>query len=313
MSLERTLDRALSNGRAADDTEIAALVAVARELERSLAVDPASFARGRAMFVAGVGSRRTTTKWFRWFVPALAMSLVVAVGYLGRVALPGDGLYPVRQFLNFVGLATSPWQSVDNEIDAGARLVGGAETALALEDLAVAEERAHQAIAHLDDALEQLEEFGGSADKVSRVLQVTALLDRAEEVIAAVESAEDRTDPSDRGPIPGRRDDDEDDEDVDDEGDEDDDTDADDANDDNTDGGGGETGGGDDETGGDGELDGDRNGDEPDDGDDPDIDEPTGGGGDDGSGGPGSAGSGGEDGADPDAGDELYSEELEED
>lgn len=223
MNVERLLDRALA-GNASDDPEVGSLVTVARELDRAFAVDPERWSRERAFFVAGVAAQRRGVRVGRFLVPALATLLVVAVAFAGRFALPGDALYPVRQMLQNVGLASSVWAIADEDIAQAARLVAAAEAALVAEDLVTAEEDASAAIARLDHALEELEDLGGDG-KVQRVLEITGLQDRAEEVIAAVEGTEDVPDPSDRGPEPGtvgtgRKGDDEDDEGDDDDDDE---------------------------------------------------------------------------------------------
>ena len=262
MSVERRLDRALG-GHPGDDPEIASLIEVARDLERTFTVDTASKARERAMFVAGVGARRRGPHIARFLVPALAVLLVIMLGLAGRVALPGDTLYPVRQGLQKVGLATSAWEAIDADIARAARQIGAAETALSAGELSSAEARADAAIAGLVGALEKLDALEGEG-KISRVLQVTLLQDRAEEVIAAVERAEETPDSADRGPEPGRKGDDDADEEGDGDGNDDDDGgDATDGDDDNAGPGGGDDdnsgpGGGDDDNDGDDEtLDGD--------------------------------------------------------
>lgn len=241
MSIERVLDRALT-GHPNGEPEIESLVAVARELERTFAIEPTSWSRERAMFVAGAGARRRGISIGRFLAPALAILLVVLVGVAGRFALPGDALYPVRQVLQNMGLAPTVWAAADEDIAQATRLVVAAEAALDVQDLLAAEEAASAAIARLADALEDLEGLAGDG-KIQRVLEITALQERAEEVIAAVEGAEDIPDPSDRGPEPGtvegRKQDDEDDDDGGD-GDDDADTDDRDANTGNaTDGGDG--------------------------------------------------------------------------
>lgn len=257
MSIERVLDRALA-GHSNDEPEVDSLVAVARDLLRSFAIEPETSSRERAMFVVGVAARRRGPGLTRFLVPALALLLVVLVGFASRVALPGDALYPVREALQRVGLATSPWAAVDEEIDRATRHVLAAEAALGARDLPSAEESANAAIARLDNALERLEGLDGGG-KITRVLQITTLQDRAEEVIAAVERAEDKPDPSDRGPEPARRGDDDEDE----EGDDDDGDDTGDATD--GDHGAGDDGnsgpGGGDDGGGDGDNDGEDIGD----------------------------------------------------
>ena len=259
MSVERRLDRALRE-QAGDDPEIASLVEVARDLERTFSVDTASKARERAMFVAGVGARRRGPHIARFLVPALAVLLIIMVGLAGRVALPGDTLYPVRQALQKVGLATSAWEAIDADIARATRHIDAAETALAAGDLVAAEQSADVAITRLGRALERIETIDG-AGKSDRTLLIHTLRDRAEEVVAAVERAEDRPDPADRGLEPGRKGDDDDDDDGGD--DDDDDGDATDDDDDNAGPGGGDDdnsgpGGGDDNNDGDDEtLDGD--------------------------------------------------------
>ncbi len=222
MSVERALDRALA-GHPVDEPGIGSLVAVAHELDLAFASEPASRSRERAMFVAGIGARRRGVSLGRFLVPALAVMLVVLVGVAGRLALPGDALYPVRQVLETLRLAPSPWKAVDQDIARGARLVAAAESALRQGDLPRAEQSANAAIARLDEAYSGLEGLEGSG-AVERAFQITTLQDRAEEVIATVERSEEIPDPSDRGADPatdnsGRREG----EDDEDEGDDDDD------------------------------------------------------------------------------------------
>jgi hypothetical protein len=106
--------------------------------------------------------------------------------------VPGDSFYPVRGALTKVGLASAPVREANREIRVARNLLVRAETAL-LDDPDRAEDLAHEAIDHLGDAWDLIEDLD-RADRAAAETRIRALEERASTVITQAEIAEDRLD-----------------------------------------------------------------------------------------------------------------------
>jgi hypothetical protein len=109
------------------DPDIAPLVEIARDLEGAFGTHIPRAHRDRALFVEGVRARRRGVPWGGVAASAVAASCLVLIALLGRSALPGEALYPVRRALNNVGLAQSASDEADKHIDRARRLLLRAE------------------------------------------------------------------------------------------------------------------------------------------------------------------------------------------
>ncbi|MGH2729824.1 MAG: hypothetical protein ACRDJI_04365 [Actinomycetota bacterium] len=177
---ELGLDRALESESPATDPELADLVDIASRLRRSLAVQtPPSAARQRTLFASGAGAHRPRPS--RLLVPAVAAAtLVAALGWLSRDALPGDTLYRVREVLQEVGLARSPLDEIDAHIRDARAALNAAEKTLD-EDSEQAEKLGFAALGDLYEAESLLDEVSGAGDRESEISDLEA---RAARVIA---------------------------------------------------------------------------------------------------------------------------------
>jgi hypothetical protein len=114
---EKNLDKALTGFERTGDVEIDGLVDVADDLTRQLAVGVPSQPRERALFIEGVGARKRSFL-SSLIAPAIAVAaLMLVIAVIGRTALPGDSLYPVRKVLRSAGLATSPATDLERELE----------------------------------------------------------------------------------------------------------------------------------------------------------------------------------------------------
>jgi hypothetical protein len=161
---------------------------LAASLEAELgAVEVPAARRERAMFVEGVAQRPRHR--FRVLVPALATMALVAVFLLGRSAQPNQVLYPVREALSAVGLATPTVDDVDRLIDEARETIQEAEFFAGADD-----RRASKLVA---DALTELGRaevlLTGLSDKDrdSRAALIDRLQERALQVILVVRGLDD--------------------------------------------------------------------------------------------------------------------------
>jgi hypothetical protein len=114
---EKVLDKALAGFERTNDEEVDALVDVADDLTRQLAVGVPTQPRDRALFIEGVGARKRSFL-SSLIAPAIAVAaLMLVIAVIGRTALPGDSLYPVRKVLRSAGLATSPATDLERELE----------------------------------------------------------------------------------------------------------------------------------------------------------------------------------------------------
>lgn len=175
--------------------------------------------RGRAMFVAGVATRRPPPLWRRALVPATAIFVVLFALSIGSLkASPGQTLYPLRNALSSVGIAQEPVEVVDRVIRRAEVSLERAEELLDdNEDFASAESLTRRTLAHLGEANALLEELSGEA-REERAEEIADLNDdafdlledideeRADAAEEAREESDDRGDSS--GPGSGSDDDD---------------------------------------------------------------------------------------------------------
>ena len=139
---ERELDRVLASSSRSDDAEIEQLVRTADDLTRSLAATPPAATGERALFIEAVAARHRSIS-SSLFVPGIAVvGFMLVIAIMGRGAVPGETLYPVRNVLRSAGLANAPIEVLETRLDAAETLVERAEDALdrsapeAAEDLA---------------------------------------------------------------------------------------------------------------------------------------------------------------------------------
>lgn len=192
--VEKELDRALTGRSHRDD--VAPLAETAAELRSAFAADVPEARAEFLFFTSAVGLRKRSPLILRWLVPAIAVGCVAAALVLvSRTAVPGDSLYPVRGVLKQVGLASAPTREVDREIRIASNLLSRAETAL-LVDPDRAEDLAHEAIDHLGDAGDLIEDLDDD-DRAERLTTIGALGERASEIIVRAEIAEDRLEGAD--------------------------------------------------------------------------------------------------------------------
>ena len=126
---EKDLDRALNATEPNGDPSIDALVMLAADIERDLAVEAPPASRDRAMFIEGVAARKRSM-WSSLTIPAVAgLALLGFIAFSGRAAMPGDALYPVRRVLNSAGLASSPVEEATRHLNQARLLLAKAEGA----------------------------------------------------------------------------------------------------------------------------------------------------------------------------------------
>ncbi len=119
--------------------------------------------RDRAMFVAGVATRRPPPLWRRALIPATAIFVVLFALSVGSLnASPGQTLYPLRKALSPV--VGQPVEVVDSVIRRAEISLERAEELLdENEDFSGAEARTKQTIAQLGEARGLLDELSGEA------------------------------------------------------------------------------------------------------------------------------------------------------
>jgi hypothetical protein len=189
--LERDLDRALAGKSHGKD--VAPLTETAAELRSAFAAEVPE-ARAESLFFAyGASLRKRSPLIVRLLIPVLAVtSLLAGLVLVSRNAVPGDSFYEVRGALTKVGLATAPIREIDREIRAARNLLIRAETAV-LVDPDRAEDFAHDAIDHLGDAWDLVEDLD-RLDRATRIRRIRALEQRANAVIVRADIVEDRLD-----------------------------------------------------------------------------------------------------------------------
>lgn len=126
----RDLDRVLATSTRTGEAEIDDLAATAADLARALAVPLPNHTRDRALFIEGAAAK-SRSPWASLAVPGLAVVVALAAFavLMGRGALPGDSLYPVRKVLHSAGLASSPLPEAQRLVDEARLLVERAESA----------------------------------------------------------------------------------------------------------------------------------------------------------------------------------------
>ncbi len=183
---EKLLDDVLS-GRQPAEGETAAFAALGERIRLAyLNVGPPHNAE-RALFVQGAAARRRGVGWLRVFAPAtLTAMLLLVVLMLGRIALPGDTLYPVREVLRSVGLAPATAAEVQEQLDQAEALINRA-TELQASNVDRAKDVALLAVRLLGGAEEMIEDLD-SRDARSLSDRIDALLVRAAGLLALEEA-----------------------------------------------------------------------------------------------------------------------------
>lgn len=126
---EKELEKALAGSDRSGDPEIDSLVDSADDIARHFAVPTPDHPRARALFIEGVGARKRSVM-SSLLVPAMAAAaLLVFIAVMGRSALPGESLYPVRNVLRSAGLATAPTNELQQQLEEAELLVNRAQTA----------------------------------------------------------------------------------------------------------------------------------------------------------------------------------------
>jgi uncharacterized membrane protein YgcG len=206
--LERDLDRALAGKSHGDD--VAPLADTAEELRSAFAAEVPEARAESLFFTSGAGLRKRSPLSVRLLVPVIAVaSVLAALVLVGRSAVPGDSFYPIRGALKQVGLASAPIREIDREIRSARNLLTRAEIVM-LDDPDRAEDYAHEAIDHLGDAWDLVEDLE-PGDRAARVTRIRALEQRASMVIFQAEVAEEQLDELDDNSGKGSGDDDGDD------------------------------------------------------------------------------------------------------
>ena len=178
---EKELERALAGFERTGDEEVDALVDTADDLMTRFATPTPSRPEGRAMFIEGVGARRRSIA-SSLVVPGLAVIiLLLSVAIMGRSALPGESLYPVRNVLRSAGLAEAHDADIRRELDDAALLVSRARAALE-ESPATARRLAVSALMSLGRAEGYLDHVG-SDDRVLFESRIDFLRSRATALI----------------------------------------------------------------------------------------------------------------------------------
>lgn len=174
---EKELEQALKDFDRTGDEELDALIDTADDLTAGFAVPTPSRPEGRAMFIEGVGARKRSIMSSLALPGVAVLILLLAVAVLGRSAVPGDSLYPVRKVLLSAGLADAPDEDIQKELDNAALLLGRARTALD-DDPAAAERLAVSSLMSLGRAEGYLDQVG-ERDRVRFEGQIDTLRIRA--------------------------------------------------------------------------------------------------------------------------------------
>jgi uncharacterized membrane protein YgcG len=194
---EKALDAALDGSTPDEETQ--PLVDTAARVKQTLAVDVPPADRQRALFLSGVAAReRTRFSPLRVLVPALAIAIVILTGFVGQTALPGQGLYPVREAMNSVGIGTSPVAEVDDHCKEALALIRRAEASIDT-DPEEATALAVLAIEELGPARRLLPELNGQRE--DWIEWVEDLEEDAVEIIT--EAAEEQQESADDNSGPG--------------------------------------------------------------------------------------------------------------
>ena len=115
---------------------------------------------------------------------ALGAAVLVTIGSLGRVALPGQTLYPIREALATVGLAKSSTEEVERRISDARESLSEASS-LVEKNPDSARALAFTAIGELQRARRFLADVPG-ADRAGYLSSIGRLEDRAAVIVAAV-------------------------------------------------------------------------------------------------------------------------------
>ncbi len=183
--LERELDRALSTGKGVEDPRLTDLVRQADAVEAELSREAPSGGRERALFIEGVGLRHKRFPGLKVLAPAvIVLGALLAVVSLGRSALPGDTLYPVREALASMGLATSPTEEAERRIGSADRALDSAALRVGTQPLE-AQQLAFGAIADLERARRLLDDVTGN-EAQELLKQASELEGRANAILARV-------------------------------------------------------------------------------------------------------------------------------
>jgi hypothetical protein len=194
---EKALDAALNDSTPDEETQ--PLAETAARVKQTLAVDVPPADRQRALFLSGVAAReRTRFSPLRVLVPALALATLILTGFVGQTALPGQGLYPVREAMNSVGIGTSPMAEVDDHCKEALALIRRAEASIDT-DPEEATALAVLAIEQLGPARQLLPELNG--EREDWIDWVEDLEEDAVEIIT--EAAEEQEESSDDNSGPG--------------------------------------------------------------------------------------------------------------
>lgn len=186
MSAEYRLDQALSSGERIDESELSGLLDVRERLRQSFSAESGGGRRERVMFLGGVAARRRDVSpvgRLAWVAAVLV--LLFTMNIMGRTALPGQALYPVRQVLHSVGLAASLTEVADEGILAARGLVASGEKSLGKGRANAALTESRAAIVILGNVRDLLAHLGGG-ESASRLISVQELEDRAFAVVAAI-------------------------------------------------------------------------------------------------------------------------------
>ncbi|MEA2451338.1 MAG: hypothetical protein QOG04_48 [Actinomycetota bacterium] len=126
---EKELERALAGFEQTGDEELDSLVDTADQLTRRLAVGTPAHPQGRALFIEGVAARKRSFM-SSLVAPAMAATaLLMVIAVIGRSALPGESLYPVRKVLGSAGLATASSDDMKDQLQDAELLVNRAQAA----------------------------------------------------------------------------------------------------------------------------------------------------------------------------------------
>ena len=180
--LERELDQALERGTPARNEEIESLVQTASRFADQTPALPDAPSGSRALFIQAVGTRRSAG-WLPFLGSATATAAVlVVVLLLGRTAIPGEALYPVRQALRSVGLAPASVEEIDDLLAEAQVQLANAEE---INDFSQQKARrlALNAARLLGGAEQLLEEIEDEGQTESRYAAVASLLEKARGIL----------------------------------------------------------------------------------------------------------------------------------
>jgi hypothetical protein len=125
---EKDLDRALAGFSSTGDEEIDGLAETAERLAGHFTVPAPAQSQGRSLFIEGVAARHRSIM-SSLALPGLAVfALLLVIALVGRTALPGDQLYPVRKVLRSAHLASSPFGELEQQLDEAELLLAKART-----------------------------------------------------------------------------------------------------------------------------------------------------------------------------------------